>query len=318
LVRINSNGSLDSSFDIGSGFNNYVYAIAIQEDNKILVGGAFTTFDGDTQNRLVRLNSDGSLDSSFDTGVGFGDGGDVTVVDITVQSDGKILVVGDFGTYNGTTARSIVRLEADGTIDSTWITEGFSFSGEGRSANSIGIRENGNIIVGGRFNEYDGTDSSYIVEIIGGSDEMPGPAIPTGGADGFIRYNADISAFQAYNGSSWELLERVTTPPTTLTKDNSGYVDIDFTGAMLGTFTKTDGAAGFAFTGSNYLAGSRVTIRVIENSGDTVPVGLNFPTGWVFVGTKPEELAAGKTALLTVTSFGTTEADCVATWSAQA
>jgi hypothetical protein len=137
------------------------------------------------------------------------------------------------------------------------------------------------------------------------------------GSEGMIHYNKDISAFQAYNGTSWELLERVTTPPTTITKDNSGFVDIDFTGAMLGTYTRTDGAAAFAFRGNNYLAGSRVTIRVIENSGFSGGVFLNFPSDWVFVGTKPEQLATGKTALLTVTSFGTTEADCVAQWWVQ-
>jgi uncharacterized delta-60 repeat protein len=309
LVRINSNGSLDSSFDIGSGFNDYVYAIAIQEDNKILVGGAFTTFNGDTQNRLVRLNSDGSLDSSFDTGVGLGDGADTTqVVDITVQSDGKILVVGDFGTYNGTTARSIVRLEADGTIDSTWITEGFSFVGEARSADSIGIRENGNIIVGGRFTSYDGTNSSYIVEIIGGSDEIPGPAIPTGGAEGFIRYNADLSTFQAYTGTSWKLLERVTTPPTSL--ETTGTIDIDFSGALL----QTQGAltGNITYTGSNYTAGSSVTIRVV---GGESSQSVAFPAEWVFVGATPTSLDIGLTAILIVTSFGTTEADCVATWA---
>jgi hypothetical protein len=107
------------------------------------------------------------------------------------------------------------------------------------------------------------------------------------------------------------LLERVTTPPTSL--GVTGTIDIDFSGALL----QTQGAltGDITYTGSNYAAGSSVTIRVVGGASSQT---VTFPSGWVFVGTAPTTLDAGKTAILTVTSFGTTEANCVAAWAAEA
>ena len=85
-------GTLDTTFNHG-GFDNGVNALAVQPDGKILVGGDFAQFDPSgtpvTANRIARLNSDGTLDNSFDHG-----GFDSLVTPITVQSDGKILVGG--------------------------------------------------------------------------------------------------------------------------------------------------------------------------------------------------------------------------------
>ena len=71
IGRLNADGSLDTSFDPGA--NDYVCALAVQADGKILVGGAFTTLGGGgtgttTRNYIGRLNADGSLDTSFDPG----------------------------------------------------------------------------------------------------------------------------------------------------------------------------------------------------------------------------------------------------------
>ena len=74
-------------------------------------------------------------------------------------------------------------------------------------------------------------------------------------------------------------------------------------------------AAATTFTASNYSAGRSVTVKV---TCDTTLRNLTFPTGWVFVGTKPASIAASKVGILTITSFGATEADCVAAWAVQA
>ena len=100
------------SFNIGTGFNNTVRVINIQPDGKILVGGGFSTYNGTTRNRIIRLNSNGSIDTSFNIGTGFN--GNVFTIDI--QPDGKILVGGDFTTYNGTTSNRIIRLNPNGSI----------------------------------------------------------------------------------------------------------------------------------------------------------------------------------------------------------
>ena len=72
ICRLNLDGSLDNTFNVGTGFNNVVWVINIDTINqKIYVGGDFTTYNGTTQNKICRLNMDGSLDSAFDIGTGF-------------------------------------------------------------------------------------------------------------------------------------------------------------------------------------------------------------------------------------------------------
>lgn len=122
ITRLNSDGTLDTGFTIGTGFNNDVNAIAIQSDGKILVGGSFTDYNGTTQNRIARLNSDGTLDSAFTIGSGF----DLAVNSLVIQSDGKIVVGGAFGSYNGVTANFICRLNSNGALD-TGFTTGTGF-----------------------------------------------------------------------------------------------------------------------------------------------------------------------------------------------
>ena len=88
---MNENGSVDTSFVVGNGTSDVVNCIVIQPDGKVLVGGAFTSYNGTTQNYITRLNSDGSVDD-----FSIGDGFDNYVNCITLQPDGKFLVGGAF------------------------------------------------------------------------------------------------------------------------------------------------------------------------------------------------------------------------------
>ena len=149
IVRLNLDGSLDTTFDTGTGFNLYgnVYSIVLQSDGKILVGGTFDSYDGQSiGENIVRLNSDGTLDTTFVTGTGFNN----EVSSITLQSDGKILVGGSFGQYNGESVVRIVRLNTNGSLDTTFIT-GTGFNG---SVFVITLQSNGKILAGGQFSEY--------------------------------------------------------------------------------------------------------------------------------------------------------------------
>jgi uncharacterized delta-60 repeat protein len=144
ILRMNSDGSLDTSFSVGTGFNNTVRDVAVQSDGKILVCGDFTTYNGVTANRLVRLNSDGTIDSSFNIGSGF----DAVVNKICVQPDGKILVAGNFTSFNGVTnnARNrFLRLEIDGTFDSTFSKT----SSLSAAITDVKLLSNGDIIIAG-------------------------------------------------------------------------------------------------------------------------------------------------------------------------
>src|SRR5436190_7759521 len=70
IARLNQDGSLDTGFDPGAGANAIVYAVAAQPDGKALIGCDFTTYNRTNRNRIARLNLDGSLDTSFEPGLG--------------------------------------------------------------------------------------------------------------------------------------------------------------------------------------------------------------------------------------------------------
>jgi uncharacterized delta-60 repeat protein len=120
LLRRNQDGSTDSSFTSSwttSGFNAPVHTLALQADQKILVGGEFTRFDLSLAGYIVRLNSDGSIDPQFShsNGVGFDD----AVTSIHVEASGKIWVSGLFEKFDGVSVGPIVRLNPDGSLDTT-------------------------------------------------------------------------------------------------------------------------------------------------------------------------------------------------------
>lgn len=85
-----------------------VRATTVQSDGKIIVGGTASEWSSDTINRIVRLDTDGSVDATFTTGSGVNLG---DVYALAIQNDGKLLIGGDFNAYNGTTRDGIARLE---------------------------------------------------------------------------------------------------------------------------------------------------------------------------------------------------------------
>ena len=70
IARLNADGSLDIGFNPGTGANNPVHSITLQPDGKIIIGGDFTNYNGTGRNRVARLNTDGSLDTGFNPGIG--------------------------------------------------------------------------------------------------------------------------------------------------------------------------------------------------------------------------------------------------------
>jgi uncharacterized delta-60 repeat protein len=129
-----SNGtSIANSEDVNfynqrtSGFDYVVSCIAIQTDGKIVMGGSFTTFNGSSRNYILRLNSDGTEDIPFytnltSTGTGSGFNGNIQLDSIKIQSDGKILIGGLFGSLNGNPRARLVRLNSDGTEDTSFLS----------------------------------------------------------------------------------------------------------------------------------------------------------------------------------------------------
>ena len=163
IVRLNSDGTQDTAFttNTGAAANSLAEIVSVQSDGKILLGGAFTTFNGVTVNRIVRLNSDGTRDTAFTTNTGTGASDRVNK--IASQSDSKIVLVGRFSTFNGVTVNRIVRLNSDGTQDTAFTTN--TGAAANATASSVAIQSDGKIIVTGTFSTWNGTTVNYIVRL---------------------------------------------------------------------------------------------------------------------------------------------------------
>jgi len=151
---LNADGSLDTDFNPSVG-GHHVSTSAVQADGKIIIGGDFTTVNGTSRNRIARLNTDGSLDTSFNSGA------NNYVETITVQADGKIIIGGQFSAFNGTARNGIARLNADGTLDTSF--------NPGSGANSYvytsAVQADGKIIIGGYFTTFNGTAHNRIARL---------------------------------------------------------------------------------------------------------------------------------------------------------
>ncbi len=199
-------GGIDPSFNIGSGPNGAVYAIAARSDGKIIVGGAFTQFNGRAANHIVQLNSDGSTDLSFDIGVG----ADAPVTTIELQPDGKILLSGGFQKVSGATRNGVARLNSDGGLDPTFDPGQGTYSVFFRSLRPIwhfDLQPDGRIILTGAFYEYDGISRNGLARILSSGKLDPSFKFPANSpkagftdaavvANGTIIVTGDFSSYK--------------------------------------------------------------------------------------------------------------------------
>ena len=168
VARFTTNGSLDTTFSPLSGADDPVYALGWQADGKMVVGGAFTHFNGISLNRLVRLNADGSLDTAgFFPGTGAND----VVWNITIQPDGTMYVGGQFSSFNGTHRAGFTRLYANGTVDTTFLDTAYNqfaglkriYSWESPAVYASGVQSDGKVMIGGSFDQVGGGQANASV-----------------------------------------------------------------------------------------------------------------------------------------------------------
>jgi len=169
LVRFNSDGTLDTAFCVnasdGGKFSPWITSIAVQTDGKILVGGLFTAYAGVTgRNRLIRLNSDGTLDTAFCANAVDSNKVNGTVNAIEIQPDGKILLGGLFINYGGVIGRNrLIRLNSDGTADEEFCVNAVDGTKLSNSVTGIGLLQNNQILITGLFSyvRFSGDLTSY-------------------------------------------------------------------------------------------------------------------------------------------------------------
>ena len=149
IVKVNGIGTIDSTFNYGTGFNAGVHAIALDTiSDGIYVGGAFTTYNGSSANRIIKLTSTGSRDTTFYAVTGFND----IVRTISVDTNGRVYVGGDFTTYDYNARNRIVRLLSGGQIDNTFNTVS-GLTGFNNSVRQITLNSN-RVFVSGLFTSY--------------------------------------------------------------------------------------------------------------------------------------------------------------------
>jgi uncharacterized delta-60 repeat protein len=149
LARLFPDGTLDTTFSNSISSGGTVFAMLLQPDGKLLVAGSFSAFVV-SQNRqnLVRLNVDGSIDGTFTN-----NGPTTPVLALGLQTDGKVLIGGQFTSIGNSNHFYIARLNTDGTVDNSFIPGTIS----GSMVNAIAVQDDGNILIGGSFSSF----SSY-------------------------------------------------------------------------------------------------------------------------------------------------------------
>ena len=152
IARLNSDWTLDTAFATGTGANSSIYSVALQSDNKVIISGYFSSIHGISTEYIARLNADGSLDGSFNPGLG----PDSRPEAIALQSDGKILIGGYFRTYNGMSQENLARINPDGSLDLAFRTTPNS------SVYDIKILSNGKILIAGEFSTVNGITKSGV------------------------------------------------------------------------------------------------------------------------------------------------------------
>lgn len=151
LARLNGDGSLDTSFDAGSGADSNISVITIQPDGKISIGGNFINVNGVSRNKIARLNSDGSLDTTFTSSI-LANASGSRVLTIAL-ANGKIYIGGEFTGFSGGIQRNVIaRLENDGSLDTTFNLNLSSLN----TINVIKPQTDGRILIGGSFSSVSG------------------------------------------------------------------------------------------------------------------------------------------------------------------
>lgn len=163
IARLDPTGVLDPSFL--ADIDDFVSDIAIQSDGRILVGGQFRFVNDIPKRALVRLLPDGSIDNSFSalgitnlTESGF------NIRKIALQTDGKIVLAGEFESINGADRKNLVRLNSDGTVDCLFD------AGVSTDLPIVGLAlpSDSQILISGSFGDYDGTQRYGLARVNSG------------------------------------------------------------------------------------------------------------------------------------------------------
>jgi uncharacterized delta-60 repeat protein len=183
IARLNSDGTVDSSFQNGAiPFSGRIDAIAVQNDDRVVIGGFFTNVHGSRKTGIARLHADGTLDSSFQTELSpwrnF-----AAIRRMAFQADGKLFITGLFTAVNGVSRMYIVRLTRDGSLDTTFETPHLTFSPfEVPDLDAILVQDDGKVLLQGEFTKVNNVERRNLARLHcdGSLDQSFQPAVATG------------------------------------------------------------------------------------------------------------------------------------------
>lgn len=281
IARLNSDGTLDTGFNPSvDGITPSIYSTLIQPDGKIVVGGNFTTVGGVTRNNIARINSDGTLDSSFNPNV------DGTVNSTAMQGDGKIIIGGNFFNVSATPRIYVARLNSNGTLDSGFNANVSSYSG----VYCTTLQSDGKVIFGGYFQTVGGVTRNYIARVNAdgtldtgfnpnANSQVYSMALQT---DGKIVIGGTFSVVGAVTRN---YIARLNTDGAT----DSGF-NPNANGLVYSTALQADG--NILIGGSFSTVGGVTRSRVARLLSDPATQTLNVPSGgrieWLRGGSSPE------------------------------
>ena len=285
LVKIDATtGQLDSVFNIGTGFGGAVYETILDGLGGLYVIGAFTTFNGASNARIIKLDAAlGSKDTSFVNGTGFNS------IPQDMVFDGTYLyVVGFFNTYKGTSSPRIVKIDTSGNIDATF-NVGTGFVG---SPYGVDLDSTGRVIVVGNMTDYNGTPVNGLVAIdsVGSLDATFMSNIGTSFALGYtnsipfaavvIDANDSIyisGGFTSFNGQNFNNFLKLSSTGNNFTSNNCGLPLVTPTNTRTPSPTPTN-------TPTNTATPTNTpTNTITPTPSPTLPLGIQAEDGDVIL-----------------------------------
>jgi uncharacterized delta-60 repeat protein len=266
LVRLSENGSIDPALNPVLGAVGTGAVVAVQPDGRVILAGSFSHMNGIARNKFTRLNTDGSVDTTFDPGTAF----DVPPREMVMQPDGKIIAAGPFSSYNGGTVSRVVRINSDGSLDNT-----FSVNVNGSSVDAVALQPDGKIVIGGSFTfinsvgrtgiarlETNGALEATFNPVLGGNKYVAAIVVEPSGKIAFV------GNFDGVNGAGRNNFARL---------DQSGTTDLTFdAGGIPSTGGLKRQPDGKYVTFPN---GPTIERRNVDGSRDTAFASPVFATG---------------------------------------
>ena len=281
LVRLDgTTGAVDESFN-DNGPDRGIYSIVIDNHQRILIGGGVTSYQGNNVGYMLRTDSDGYYDASFNNSANCGantTGADDAVYKIAVLSNDKIIIGAYFLHYDGVKHYHVGRLDGNGCIDQT-----FDPSGDGVNANvtSLVLQNDGNILLGGTF---DNSVNNIHVSKLYNDGSLDTSLISRTGTNGNINAMALQSDGKLIIGGAFTSYRD--TPASSLAR-------LDVYGNIDTSFNESGGEVG------GFMGGA-AAVRAIELDGGTgMYVGGGFTTYVDMTNASPLSHAAGNIVHLT-------------------